>query len=458
MTTMPQPNAPGSQYTGIFDAWQRLVKLVDPSTGDVVQVNQYDGRKFRIVRETYAAGVLSETRQFYHTTSWQVIEERVGADPNTAVLDRQYTWGLRYIDDLVLRDRFTSGTLSERLYAMQDANWNMVALYNAALSAVAERYAYSAYGVCLFLDASFNLLSGGSAYDWTVLYTGRELDSAPGLYYYRRRFYLAMLGGFVNRDPVEADRNPYLYCENGPTNGMDPSGLRITDNPTEGTLYLDELIAFRVLRGAETYLSNDDDAVGCANTVEKSIRNIRSEDKVKIHYLWITYEMSPFKSAPLQFAEDAAVKAKQNPNSVFLYIGHGTVTPTDEVNSKDVESVKSAVSGVPATSLLYFSGCYGTFYNKAAGKHCFADLPDNSKEVTASELVKILSKALPPIYKQICEKEKKEGTIDVYIYFGEYFRKVQGRENASLSNYEETLKAQGKTTGDPFEKFNVKHW
>jgi RHS repeat-associated protein len=227
MTTMPQPNAPGSQFTGIFDGWQRLVKLVDPSTGETVQVNQYDGRNFRVVRETYSSGTLSETRQFYHSMSWQVLEERVGADPNTAVLDRQYTWGLRYIDDLVLRDRFTSGTLSERLYAMQDANWNMVALYNAAVSAVAERYAYSAYGVCSFLDANFNALTG-SAYEWTVLYTGRELDAVTGLFYYRNRYYLALLGILVNRDPIGfsgADVNLYRYVGNGPANRIDPRGL-----------------------------------------------------------------------------------------------------------------------------------------------------------------------------------------------------------------------------------------
>jgi RHS repeat-associated protein len=229
MTTMPQPNVPGSQYTGIFDAWQRLVKLVDPSTGNVVQVNQYDGRNFRVVRETYSSGTLSETRQFYHSTSWRVLEERVGAAPNTAVLDRQYTWGLRYIDDLVLRDRTTeSGTLAERLYALQDANWNMVALYNATSSEVVERYAYSAYGVCSFLDAGFNALSG-SSYDWTVLYTGRELDAATGLYYYRMRYYLALLGVFVNRDPIglKGGVNRSAYAQGCPTTFQDPYGLKI---------------------------------------------------------------------------------------------------------------------------------------------------------------------------------------------------------------------------------------
>jgi hypothetical protein len=44
--------------------------------------------------------------------------------------ERQFVWGLRYIDDLVIRDRSTAnnGTISERRYAMQDGNWNTIAI------------------------------------------------------------------------------------------------------------------------------------------------------------------------------------------------------------------------------------------------------------------------------------------------------------------------------------------
>jgi RHS repeat-associated protein len=34
------------------------------------------------------------------------------------------------------------------------------------------------------------------------LYTGRLLDTLTGLYYYRARFYDAVLERFVNRDPI----------------------------------------------------------------------------------------------------------------------------------------------------------------------------------------------------------------------------------------------------------------
>ena len=101
--------------------------------------------------------------------------------PNTGVADRQFVWGLRYIDDCVLRDRTTTGTLNERLYAMQDANWNVVAICNTSAS-VLERYAYTAYGVVQFLNGSFTPLSGNaSAYEWETLYCSYRYEAATGL-------------------------------------------------------------------------------------------------------------------------------------------------------------------------------------------------------------------------------------------------------------------------------------
>jgi RHS repeat-associated protein len=57
-------------------------------------------------------------------------------------------------------------------------------------------------------------------------YTGRELDSETGLYYYRARYYDPEIGRFLSEDPLgfEAGVNFYTYVGNNPVNFNDPSG------------------------------------------------------------------------------------------------------------------------------------------------------------------------------------------------------------------------------------------
>ena len=150
---------------------------------------------FRTVKKTYSGGQLAETRHFYYNAGWQVLEERAGA---STAANRQYVWGVRYMDDLVLRDRdvaaggdlgVTGSGLDERFYAMQDPNWNVVAIANVS-GTVQERYRYTAYGTPTCLTSSFAPRNpNASAYAWDALYTGRQLDAETGLYQYRNRYY-----------------------------------------------------------------------------------------------------------------------------------------------------------------------------------------------------------------------------------------------------------------------------
>ena len=59
-------------------------------------------------------------------------------------------------------------------------------------------------------------------------YTGRELDSETGLYYYRARYYDPEIGRFLSEDPLgfeAGDVNFYAYVSNNPINFNDPMGL-----------------------------------------------------------------------------------------------------------------------------------------------------------------------------------------------------------------------------------------
>ncbi len=48
MTTIPGPASPTSGDTVTYDAWIQRVPLVDATSGNLIQQNQYDGRSDRV--------------------------------------------------------------------------------------------------------------------------------------------------------------------------------------------------------------------------------------------------------------------------------------------------------------------------------------------------------------------------------------------------------------------------
>jgi hypothetical protein len=65
---------------------------------------------------------------------------------------------------LVLRDRDTDGSLDERLYVAQDADSNIMSIFDNADNVV-ERYAYSPYGVATILTPVWSVrLKSASAW------------------------------------------------------------------------------------------------------------------------------------------------------------------------------------------------------------------------------------------------------------------------------------------------------
>ncbi len=207
MTTIPQPATPTSSFAATYDAWNRLISLVG------VASYSYDGLNRRATKT-----VSGTVRDFYYSNQWQVLEERIGG---ASIADRQFVWGLRYIDDLVLRDRVT-----ERLYSLQDNNWNVNAITDANGN-VKERYIYSAYGLPTFLSALFAILADGGNYDWETLFAGYRLDGESGIFQVRERYLNALIGTWMSREPVRfpvGDINDYRYVINAPINAIDPTG------------------------------------------------------------------------------------------------------------------------------------------------------------------------------------------------------------------------------------------
>ncbi len=212
---LPRPADPSQAYDLTWDAWNRLVRV--DAGGSPLVAYAYDGLGRRIT-ETPAGAA---PRHYFYSSSWQTLEERVGS---SQLADRQYLWGLRYIDDYAFQDVFTSGT-GVRHWGLQDGNWNVVGLTDD-VGVVQQRYAYDAYGTPIYLTPTF-LPQTPPAVTNPYTFTGRQFDDTQ-LYYYRTRYYDCKLGRFNSADPIGYDRQAslYSYGTGQPTIVVDPSGLR----------------------------------------------------------------------------------------------------------------------------------------------------------------------------------------------------------------------------------------
>ena len=208
-----------NNYRFVWDAWNRVAKIKN-SSDTVIATNSYDGlnRKVKVVAN-------STTTDRIFSSNWQLLEERVGSSTKT-----RNVWSPVYVDAMVSRDRDTdgNGTLDERLYALQDANFNVTAITNTS-GTVQERYTETPFGVTTFRNSSGTVI-GSSAKDWVFLHQGGQADIIGNLDF-RNRLFSPTLGRWLSNDPLgfaAGDTNIYRYSRNGPLGSLDPSGLDST--------------------------------------------------------------------------------------------------------------------------------------------------------------------------------------------------------------------------------------
>jgi RHS repeat-associated protein len=202
---------------GKYDAWNRLVEVRDTSDNLIAQY-EYNGLNQRIKK---TVGSTTITKSFFNE-KWQEIESVA----NNQVTS--YVCGLRYIDDLVLREKG-----SERLYSLVDPNWNVVSICDANGN-IQERYTYDAFGKRNVFDANFTTKTE-TDFNWNRAFTGQVLDTETGLMLYRKRYYHVGLGKFVSRDTIGykgKDHNLYRYVKNKKAR-LDPMGTYSVYKPSD---------------------------------------------------------------------------------------------------------------------------------------------------------------------------------------------------------------------------------
>jgi RHS repeat-associated protein len=114
-----------------------------------------------------------------------------------------------------------------------------VTAITTSTGAIAERYAYTAYGQPTILNASGTPLSPQtSTLNSRYSYTGREWDATLALHHFRARWMSPSAGRFLGRDPIGyagSEWGLYEAFECKALYGVDPLGLQIGMN--EGDCY-----------------------------------------------------------------------------------------------------------------------------------------------------------------------------------------------------------------------------
>jgi RHS repeat-associated protein len=200
----------------IYDAWNRLVKVENSAGTSTLETFAYDGLGRRIV-----ADVGGTTTVLFYSAVGQVLEESSGGD-----YTNRYVWSPVYVNALVLRDSMVEVGPTLRLWVIQDANWNVVALVNASGSVV-ERFDYTPFGSVTQLNPDASAYTGTN-YNWVYLWQGGWLDTVSGNLHFGARDYNLVLMRWMTNDPIGlwgGDPSTYRTEGNDVTGAVDPSGL-----------------------------------------------------------------------------------------------------------------------------------------------------------------------------------------------------------------------------------------
>ena len=100
-----------------------------------------------------------------------------------------------------------------------------VTAITTSTGAIAERYAYTAYGQPTILNASGTVISATTLSN-RYSYTGREWDATLGLHHFRARWMSPSAGRFLRRDPIgyEAGVSLYQFLRSRILVRLDPTG------------------------------------------------------------------------------------------------------------------------------------------------------------------------------------------------------------------------------------------
>jgi len=165
-------------------AYDALGRRVSKSSGNTVTVFVHSNYQIATEYKSINGGAFTEIQSFVYATY---------IDDPIALISTNGTY-------------FYHSNQQFSIAAITDSNGNL-----------SERYGYNAYGKPVIITDSILV-------DNPYFFTGRQLDSETGLFYFRARYYEASLGQFISRDPLNYVEGMNLYGGYFVANKLDPSG------------------------------------------------------------------------------------------------------------------------------------------------------------------------------------------------------------------------------------------
>jgi len=233
ITTLPVNLRPAGSTTAMNRNWDSDNKLrsADIDANGTADVNfQYNALGRRVARTGSGSAVV-----YVQMDQQTIADYPVGGAASTPTYRYVYA---SYIDEPVVRK--TAGTGGTLMYFHRNQQYSVTAI-TTSTGAVAERYAYSAYGQPTILDASASALSS-SAINNRYTYTGREWDATLGLYHFRARWMSPVAGRFITREPVGfegSEWNDYEFFDACPLLRLDWMGHKSIPCDAAGTASCD---------------------------------------------------------------------------------------------------------------------------------------------------------------------------------------------------------------------------
>ena len=238
-------------YNYEYDAEGNRTKKTDISTSETVEYT-WDHRN-RLTKATFknSSGVKTKEIEYVYDVDNRRIAKFLDSNGNGTVDDE---W--RYVYDptvkqelsnvvLVfngsgnLRNRYLHGPDIDQILADEDASGDVLWQLTDHLGTVRDLIEYDSTADTTSVINHIKYDAFGNITDETdstktpfYAFTGRAWDPGAEIFYYRARWYDAVVGRFVTEDPIGFDAddvNLYRYVKNSPVIWGDPNGLKCSD-------------------------------------------------------------------------------------------------------------------------------------------------------------------------------------------------------------------------------------